>query len=74
MPMIYFDQFFKKQVEIRSNRSRLCGLGNREFLRVNIKNEFLKSFIIKRDKVINIMIWEAELSGKISYALLNEFI
>ena len=32
---------------------------------VNIKDEFLKYFIIERDKVINMTIWEVELSRKL---------
>ena len=33
---------------IRSNRSRLCGFRKGELFGVNIRNELLKSFIIKK--------------------------
>ena len=41
-----------KQVEIRSNGSRLCSLRNCEVFGVNIRKEFLKSFEIKCKQVI----------------------
>ena len=50
------DNSSKNQVEIKRNRSRLCDLGNGEFFWVNFRNQLLKFFIIKRDKVINITI------------------
>ena len=46
----------KNQVEIKRNRSRICDLGNGQFFWVNFRNQLLKFFIIKRDKVINITI------------------
>ena len=46
----------EKQIEIRSNESRFCGFRNCEFFGVNVRNELLKSFIIERDKIVNIMV------------------
>ena len=46
----------EKQIEIRNNQGRFCGFGSCEFFRVNIRNELLKSFIIEKDKVVDLTI------------------
>ena len=48
--------FSKKPGEKRKNQSKLCSVRNNEFFEINIRNEHLKSFIIKRDKAIDVAI------------------
>ena len=58
----------KEQVQIQATEVD-CALRNGVFLGVNIRNELLKSYIIKKNKAINITILETELSGKLSVAI-----
>ena len=53
---------------------RFCGFKNCEFFGVNTRNELLKYFIIGRDNVINVIIYEIAYSSKLSFDFLNESI
>ena len=57
------------QIKIRSDCGRFCGFRNCEFFGVNIRNELLKSFIIERDKVVNVTIWYDRLNFLASFLL-----
>ena len=46
----------ESRFEIRSNRISFCHFRNCEFFGVHIRNELLNSFIIERDKVIDITV------------------